>query len=124
MEQAVGVIHADATAAHGFRYFSAALVGAEHDPPCLDNVTRLTLPGGQYARHRVQGPGDLIAPAFRAIVDEWMPRSGFELDDRPLLEFYGDQYWLQRSADAPGTDIYVPLRVRSKGSARCAAGSF
>jgi AraC family transcriptional regulator len=35
-----------------------------------------------------QGGGDAIGPAWRALMRDWLPASGWQLDQRPCFERY------------------------------------
>lgn len=47
-----------------------------------------TLPGGLYACARFKGGHDDIGPAWRWVLAEWLPGSGYQCDARPHLELY------------------------------------
>jgi AraC family transcriptional regulator len=110
VQQVIGVVYPDANDARGFRYYTAVIVDA--GDRVFDDVVRLSLPGGRYARYRLQGPCSLIAPAFYAMQRDWLPRSGFELDTRPLLERYVEQ--LDGESNDPITELLIPVRVPTK----------
>lgn len=45
-----------------------------------------TIPAGTYAVYEFHDTIDKLAIAFKALFGEWMPQSGYEMDDRPVLE--------------------------------------
>jgi AraC family transcriptional regulator len=51
-----------------------------------DGVAYATIPAGKYGQYLFHDTIDKLAIAFRALYGEWLPQSGFELDDRPALE--------------------------------------
>jgi AraC family transcriptional regulator len=108
VQQVIGIVYPDVADARGFRYYSAVAVDA--GDRVFDDVTTLTLPGGQYARYRLHGPCSLIAGTFYAMQRDWLPRSNFQFDARPLLERYLDHRWL---ANGPVTDLLIPVRRRT-----------
>jgi AraC family transcriptional regulator len=57
------------------------------DQSCpLDNIT--TIPGGKYAAYRFEGLIEEIFAAFQGIFTVWLPKSGYEMDERYGLEIY------------------------------------
>ena len=90
-----------------FRYLAGVVPAAAMK--ASGSVEAVRVDGGLYAAHRLVGPYGLIAPTFRALFGGWLPRSGYEPDDRPALEFY-------RSRPAPDrqheyiTDLMIPIR--------------
>jgi AraC family transcriptional regulator len=111
VQQVIGIVYPDAGDARGFRYYSAVVVDAGNR--VFDDVTTLTLPGGQYARYRLHGPSSLIAGTFYAMQRDWLPRSNYRLDARPLLERYVDHRWLYAESGGPVTDLLIPIRRRT-----------
>ncbi len=65
------------------------------------------LPEGLYAvfHHRGNDTG-----VFQEIYNEWLPNSGFELDDRPHFELLGKNY-KRNSADSE-EKIFIPLKAQ------------
>lgn len=50
------------------------------------------LPGGRYAVAAYRGDGTDIAQAWAALMREWLPASGMQVDNRPFFERYeGDE---------------------------------
>ena len=47
-----------------------------------------TVPGGRYAASRFYGPGARIQEAWDALMRDWLPSSGMQLDARPMFEHY------------------------------------
>jgi len=47
-----------------------------------------TLPAGKYACARYYGNGADIAVPWQALLRDWLPASGMQLDSRPFLEYY------------------------------------
>lgn len=66
-----------------------------------------TIPAGDYAIFHYKGmPGD--AAIFQYIYSEWLPKSGYQLDNRPHFEVLGIKY-KQGSPDSE-EDIWIPIR--------------
>ncbi len=49
---------------------------------------RTTIPGGQYAALDFRGVVADFEPAWDALLRDWLPSSGLQLDSRPMFEYY------------------------------------
>ena len=49
---------------------------------------RTTIPGGQYAALSFKGVVSEFEPAWDALLRDWLPCSGLQLDNRPMFEYY------------------------------------
>lgn len=49
---------------------------------------RTTLPGGRYALLEFNGDARAIGEAWTALLRDWLPASGLQLDNRPCFEHY------------------------------------
>jgi AraC family transcriptional regulator len=49
---------------------------------------RTTIPGGQYAVLSFTGVVADFEPAWDALLRDWLPSSGLQLDSRPMFEYY------------------------------------
>ncbi len=97
--------------AGNFRYYAAV---ASPDPwPEQADVETLELPAGRYAVHRLVGPYTLINATVQALYARWMPGSGYEPDDRPILERYLDISSRGIEPAAFRTDLLIPIRHKS-----------
>ena len=80
--------------------------GGDIAPPMVETVLR----GGLYARLSYTGPYADMPGAYRWLLGTWLPASGHEPDDAPILEAY-----LNDPREVPQnqlrTDILLPLRV-------------
>lgn len=63
------------------------------------------LPGGLYAVFDHRGSSTGI---FQRIFTEWLPHSGYVLDDRPHFEVLGEKY--KNNSDESEEEIWIPLR--------------
>jgi len=104
VRQSIGIVYRDAADPRGFRYYTAVVV--DSGERVTDDAVQLSLPGGRYARYALRGPASLIAPAFGSMQRDWLPRSGFALDDRPMLE----RYFEPCGGDEPVTELLIPIR--------------
>jgi AraC family transcriptional regulator len=65
-----------------------ACVTLPRDPPTNLDLAKTTVPGGRYAVFPVEGPENTILEKYLEFYTVWMPRSGYEPDDFPVLEHY------------------------------------
>ena len=90
-----------------FEKWAAVEVPADAQLP--NGMERLTLPGGLYAVFHYQGSSTETA-IFNYIFTEWLPASGYELDDHPHFEVLGEKY---KNADSTSEeDIWIPIRIK------------
>lgn len=47
-----------------------------------------TIPGGKYAVLKFKGTVDQVGKAWTALLRDWLPSSGLQLDARPCFEYY------------------------------------
>ena len=84
----------------GFRYHAAVVLQGE--PPRASELVSMTVAGGRYAQHTLIGPYTQINAAISALYAVWLPQSGFEPDDRPVIEVYHSPF------DTPPQDLHAP----------------
>jgi len=89
-------------------YFVGAALDAEIAAP--PDCSWRTVAGGYCATHRLTGPYTQIGPTIAALYTQWLPSSGYEPDDRPLLEVYFDPEPGQ-GPEHYRTDLLVPVRL-------------
>ena len=103
----IGVGSGDPEQGEGFRYFAGVIL--PDDSEASEGLERYEVPGGRYACYRLMGPYALISSTFQTLFGSWLPQSGFEPDDRPVLEVY-----LNHPANVMeheiATDLLIPLR--------------
>ena len=76
------------------------------DTPLVETVLR----GGCYAKLSYKGPYADMRGAYRWLLGDWLPASGYEPDDSPLFEAYlNDPRHVPQSELR--TDIHLPLKV-------------
>lgn len=74
-----------------------------------EGLDTLIVPSGQYAVFFYKGSSS-DTRIFQHIFSEWLPNSGYILDNRPHFEILGDKY---RNNDPESEeDIYIPIRIR------------
>lgn len=72
-----------------------------------DEMEPFELPGGMYAVFQHKGMGTEI---FQYIFSEWLPNSGYVLDNRPHFEILGEKY-KQGSPDSE-EEIWIPVKKK------------
>ena len=88
-----------------FEKWAAVEVAAFDDVP--EGLETFTLGGGRYAVFDYKG-ASTDSRIFVYIFTEWLPASGYALDDRPHFEILGDRY---RNADPESEEeIWIPIK--------------
>lgn len=72
-----------------------------------DEMEPFELPGGLYAVFQHKGMGIDI---FQQIYGDWLPKSGYSIDNRPHFEIMGDKY-KQGSPDSE-EEIWIPVKKK------------
>lgn len=67
------------------------------------------LPGGKYAVLEFRGPIATIGEAWDYLLGDWLPKSGLELDSRPMFEHYPVDGAYDAKTGAFTCDICVPV---------------
>jgi len=73
------------------------------------NPQRKVIPGGKYAALRFKGTGAQIGAAWDALLRDWLPKSGMQLDSRPFFEFYPPDGEYDPKTGTFSCDICVPV---------------
>lgn len=94
----VGLDDPTVTAPAKCRY-DAGVVSGENEMLSGD-PGRKVIPGGRYAALAFHGTGAEIGEAWEALLRNWLPTSGLQLDSRPFFEHY------------PGDGLYDPKTGR------------
>lgn len=71
---------------------------------------RMTLPGGLYAVFTHKGPASAGTRTLAFIFNEWLPSSGYILDDRPHFELMDHRY-KNESPDSE-EEMWVPVKPK------------
>ena|SRR5436190_15157178 len=69
-----------------------------------------TLSGGSYAVFLYRGTPARFKEFFDYIYKEWLPSSGYDLDDREHFEVLGEKY--KRDDPASQEEIWIPVRPK------------
>jgi AraC family transcriptional regulator len=83
-----GISHDDpnVTAAELCRYDAGCEIPANFMG--LGNAHKTVIPGGNYAALSFKGTAREFEPAWIALLRDWLPSSGLQLDGRPMFEYY------------------------------------
>jgi AraC family transcriptional regulator len=86
-----GISHDDPgiTSATKCRYDAGVEIAA--DSAVSGRSFKATLPGGRYAATEFKGTVNDIQAAWSAVLREWLPSSGLQLDARPYFEYYAPE---------------------------------
>lgn len=68
----------------------------------------LEISEGLYAVFNYKGNQSNAAAFFNLIYTEWLPKSDFELDNRPHFEILGDKY--KNNAPDSEEEIWIPIK--------------
>jgi AraC family transcriptional regulator len=103
----VGISHGNPDQPSEFHYRAGVVLAGNMDG--VPGLERWEIPGGRYAAYRLSGAYALIAATFQRLFGHWLPQSGLEPDDRPVLEIYHDDP-NRPTGLAPCTDLLIPVR--------------
>jgi AraC family transcriptional regulator len=95
------------TAADKCRYDAGVEVRGKISVPGNSQTT--TIPGGQYAVTAFRGTADQIGGVWEAMLREWLPGSGMQLDARPFLEYYATDAGFDPKTGVFTCDIAIPV---------------
>jgi AraC family transcriptional regulator len=70
---------------------------------------KATIPGGKYAVLRYQGTGERIGQAWSALLRNWLPASGLQLDARPCFEYYPEGAAFDPATGEFECEICIPV---------------
>ena len=70
---------------------------------------KLELPGGKHAVFLHKGNTEMFAKTAQYIFAEWLPNSGFKLDNRPHFEIMGDAYLGHENPESE-EEVWIPIK--------------
>jgi AraC family transcriptional regulator len=73
-----------------------------------DGMDTLTIPEGKYAVFQYKGAPENGAEVFGYIFQQWLPQSGYQLDNRPHFEVLGEKY--KTGSAESEEEIWIPVR--------------
>lgn len=103
----MGISYGDPEADGDFAYFAATTL--KREGMIGGDVVPVDIPAGLYASYVLTGPYTQINAAINALYSLWLPSSGYEPDDRPMLELYRNNPE-KVLPEALQTDLLIPLR--------------
>lgn len=92
-----------------FEKWAAVAVNDFNNVP--NDFDTLTIPEGQYAVFIHKGPASEGQKTYGYILQEWLPKSEYILDERPHFALMGEKY----KNDDPNSEeeIWIPIRART-----------
>ena len=75
-----------------------------------NEMETIEIPLGLYAVFHYKGSSVEAADFFRKIFTEWLPKSNYQLDDRPHFEILGEKY--KNNDMNSEEDIYIPIKPK------------
>ncbi|MFT3844024.1 MAG: GyrI-like domain-containing protein [Lacibacter sp.] len=87
-----------------------AAVEVSNDSIIPENMQSFTLQEGLYAVFHYKGSGNDTS-IFQYIFTEWLPSSGYVLDNRPHFEVLGKLY--KNASPDSEEDIWIPIKPKS-----------
>lgn len=73
-----------------------------------DSMEAFALKSGKYAVFEYKGNPNNGSEVFQYIFQEWLPNSGFSLDNRPHFEILGAKY--KNDSDESEEEIWIPIK--------------
>jgi AraC family transcriptional regulator len=95
------------TAPEKCRYDAA--VEVEPDFVGAGQHVKTSIPGGKYAAATFTGTADEIGDAWMALLRDWLPGSGLQLDARPLFEYYPTDVTMDHETGRFQCEICIPV---------------
>lgn len=104
-----GISHDDPgiTAPEQCRYDAAAEVPA--DFVATGGAFKTTIPGGKYATLKFKGRPEKVVEAWNALLRDWLPSSGLQLDARPCFEYYPVDADCEPDSGAFSCELCIPV---------------
>jgi len=73
-----------------------------------EGLIGFTIPEGEYAVFVLNGMD--AGGLYRKILGEWLPSSGYEIDDRPHFQVMGKKYI--NGSEKSEEDFYIPIKLK------------
>jgi AraC family transcriptional regulator len=74
---------------------------------------RMTLAGGKHAMLSFKGTSQQIQVAWTYLLRDWLPSTGFQLDERPCFERYAVSAPQEAAAGVVRAELYMPVAKMS-----------
>lgn len=104
-----GISHDDPsiTSPEQCRYDACAEVAP--DFAVTGGALKTTIPGGKYAVLKFHGTVDQLGDAWVALLRDWLPSSGLQLDNRPCFEYFPREAAKDHQTGALECEICIPV---------------
>ncbi|MCB1826600.1 MAG: AraC family transcriptional regulator [Candidatus Competibacteraceae bacterium] len=104
-----GIAHDDPsiTAPEKCRYDACAEVAP--DFVAMGGALKTTIPGGKYALLKFKGTVEQAEESWTALLRNWLPSSGLQLDNRPCFEYYPKGAACDGEAGVFECEICIPV---------------
>ena len=70
---------------------------------------KTTIPGGKYAQVKFKGTVAQVVQAWAALLRDWLPASGLQLDVRPCFEYYPKGDGFDSETGDFECELYMPV---------------
>lgn len=107
--ETIGIGHDDPGVTEGDKLRYDACMTVKKDVQPKGNVGVKVISGGKYAIFKYKGPYTNLEQIYNYIFKNWLPASGYELEDRPCFEKYVNNPEKNKPENYK-THIYVPLK--------------
>ncbi|HZF79485.1 MAG TPA: GyrI-like domain-containing protein [Rubrivivax sp.] len=104
-----GVGHDDPAITEPARCRYDACVELAPDAVVSGQPQRCTLPGGRYACLAFEGTNEQIEGAWQQLLRDWLPSSGLQLDNRPMLEHYPEGSRFDPATGVFTSNLCIPV---------------
>ena len=74
-----------------------------------EGFEKLEIPSGKYAVFLHKGNTEMFAKTAQYIYTEWLPNSGFQLDNKPHFEVLGDNYLGHENPESE-EEVWIPIK--------------
>ena len=74
-----------------------------------EGFEKLVIPEGKYAVFLHKGNTEMFSKTAQYIYAEWIPNSGFQLDNKPHFEVLGDNYLGHENPESE-EEVWVPIK--------------
>ena len=104
-----GICHDDPgiTAPDKCRYDAG--IEVPRDFTATGNALATTVPGGKYAVAEFRGKSNNVAGVWAALLRDWLPASGMQLDSRPFFEYYSRDSTYDPKTGVFDCDLCIPV---------------
>jgi len=107
--ETIGIGHDDPSVTEGDKLRYDACMTVKKDVQPKGNVGVKVINGGKYAIFKYKGPYTNLEQVYNFIFKNWLPASGYELEDWPCFEKYVNNPEKHKPENYK-THIYVPLK--------------